>query len=88
MNEYTHHDQNNEPVGQAAANNTLPPSKTLVSFGRGLPSLSKKLVDQFQANQYVDFSDLPLAHSWESLYTLSINYRRGTDRFSTGSRSC
>ena len=41
--------------------NPLPLSGSLLSFGRGLPSLSKKLVDQIRSNQYIDFADLPPA---------------------------
>ena len=41
INEFTDHDQNNESVWQAMANNSLPSSSSLVSFRRGLPSLLK-----------------------------------------------
>jgi len=37
------------------------PSSSSISFGRGLASLSKKLVEQIRANQYVDFADFPPA---------------------------
>ena len=60
VSEFTDHDHNSDSVRQAVANTPPSSSSTLVSFGRGLPSLSKKLVDQIRGNQYVDFSDLPL----------------------------
>ena len=36
-------------------------SSKLVMVGAGLPALPKKLVDQVQAGQYIDFSELPPA---------------------------
>lgn len=56
LREFSDHDQN-----KVSPLNSLPLSRVVVSFGRGLPSLSKKLVDQIKANQYVDFADLPPA---------------------------
>jgi len=48
-----------------AANNTSVTgegsSNSPVAFGRGLASLSRKLVEQIKANQYVDFADFPPA---------------------------
>ena len=33
----------------------------MVSLGTGLPPLPKKLVERIQANEYVDFAELPPA---------------------------
>ena len=39
----------------------LPKSNPLVPMGPGLPALPKKLVDRVQANEYIDFLELPPA---------------------------
>ena len=54
-------DQNIDSIQQSITTKSLQLSSSLVSFGRGLPSLFRKLVEQIKSNQYVDFVDLPPA---------------------------
>jgi len=45
----------------SVGSDALPKSNPLVPTGPGLPALPKKLVDRIQANEYIDFSELPPA---------------------------
>ena len=49
-----------ETANSTGAISEGPPSRS-ISFERALASLSKKLVEQIRANQYVDFAELPPA---------------------------
>ncbi len=41
----------------------------MVSLGAGLPPISKKLMERMQANEYIDFSELPPAKGKGKLNT-------------------
>ncbi len=46
------------PAGAKSGGKSRSP---MVSLGAGLPPISKKLVETMQANEYIDFSELPPA---------------------------
>ena len=77
INELANLDQNIDSIQQSITTKSIQLSGSLVSFGRGLPSLSRKLVEQIKSTQYVDFAEGP--------YATSVNYRRRSNCFHTGS---